>query len=202
MMLTAQSDDGQWCPTACAARNHGCRGAGGKGVKSRSSLRISSWHLPSVRPALTLITGRSRRAFQLLRFGCCRGGVPLKIGGARGRQQKHTTQLPSLQTWKPFSHSWRSRKNQPALQPPPARSLHGKARTVRPFTTPPPVLLKCRALPSTPIHRARPSLPAPSDLGVDHASICNLQGPETLHVDRDHGILCATCWHEPYEFCY
>jgi hypothetical protein len=63
------------------------------------------------------------------------------------------------------------------------------------------VLLECRALSSTPAHRAPSVFTAPSDLGVDRGYDFDLQGPETLHVDRDHGNLCATCWHEPYEIC-
>lgn len=155
MMLTAQSDDGER-PTACAARNHGCRGAGGKGVKSRSSLRISSRYLPSIHPAPTLITGRSQRAFQLLRSGCCRGGVPLKIGGARGRlaEAHNSTSIP---TNLEVVQSLLEEPQQPASPPTSSRSLAPrKAKDGSPLHHSL-VLLECRALPST-LRPSRPSV--------------------------------------------
>jgi hypothetical protein len=130
--------------------------------------------------------------------GCNRGGVPLKIG----RSERNTsTQLTAVQTWNSSVLSRRAATSPSLSLQPPHPHPHPQPRTVCSITTLPLVLLECRALSSTPVHRTRPSLPASSDLGVDRGSNCDLQGLETLHVDRDHGNLCATCWHEPYEIC-
>ena len=199
MIFTAQSDDGER-PTCVRGQKSRLL----RGRRKRGKIEIFPSYLKPVAPQRPSGTDLNYWAqstgFSATQVLLLQGRSPAKNRRSEGPPSR-STQL----NFHPYKLGSRSitlggaaTASQPSNLLPLARSTKSQGRFA-----PSPLPLPCcssvaRSLRHS-VHRARPSLPAPSDLSVDHAFNCNLQGPETLHVDRDHGNLCASCWHEPYE---